>query len=52
MIVCDTAMKPVTSSLTGDKYKGADMIEYLKKNVKSLLLLREKLLKECGKRRH
>lgn len=49
MIVCDTAMKPVTSSLTGDKYKGADMIEYLKKNVKRLVIIDgEKLLKECG----
>ena len=49
MIVCDTAMKPVTSSLSGDTYQGSDMIEYLKKNVKKLVIINgEKLLKECG----
>jgi indolepyruvate ferredoxin oxidoreductase beta subunit len=49
MIVCDTAMKPVTSSLKGDTYKGSDMIDYLKKNVKKLVVIDgEKLLKECG----
>lgn len=49
MVVCDTAMKPVTSSLKGDSYKGADMIEYLKKHVKRLVIIDgEKLLAECG----
>lgn len=49
MIVCDTAMKPVTSSLSGDTYQRSDMIEYLKKNVKKLVIINgEKLLKECG----
>lgn len=48
MIVCDTAMKPVTSSLKGDCYKGSDMIDYLKKHVKNLVLIDgEKLLSEC-----
>lgn len=48
MIVCDTAMKPVTSSLSGDTYQGYDMIEFLKKNVKKLVIINgEKLLKEC-----
>ncbi len=49
MIVCDTAMKPVTSSLKGDTYKGSDMIDYLKKNVKDLVIIDgNKLLEECG----
>lgn len=49
MIVCDTAMKPVTSSLSGDTYQGSDMIEYLKKNVKKLVVIDgEKLLRKCS----
>ncbi|NLP00034.1 MAG: indolepyruvate oxidoreductase subunit beta [Clostridiaceae bacterium] len=48
MIVCDTAIKPVTSSLSGDTYKVSEMTDYLKNNVKSLVIIDgEKLLREC-----
>lgn len=49
MIVCDTAMKPVTSSLNEDTYQASDMIDYLKENVKKLVIIDgEKLLRGCG----
>ncbi|NLE23839.1 MAG: indolepyruvate oxidoreductase subunit beta, partial [Clostridiaceae bacterium] len=49
MIVCDTAIKPVTSSLGGDSYQGPNMIDHLKKNVKRLVVIDgEKLLRECN----
>ena len=35
LIVMDTAVKPVTSSLTGDRYQASDMINYLKNNKKA-----------------
>jgi len=48
MIVCDTAMKPVTSSLSGDTYLASEMTDYLKKNVKNLAIIDgKKLLREC-----
>ncbi|MGI6049468.1 MAG: indolepyruvate oxidoreductase subunit beta [Acetivibrionales bacterium] len=48
MIVCDKAMKPVTSSLKGDTYKVYEMIDYLKKHVKKLVVIDgEKLMSEC-----
>ena len=49
MVVCDTAMKPVTSSLSGDTYQGPNMIDHLKKNVDRLVVIDgEKLLRECN----
>lgn len=49
MVVCDTAIKPVTSSLKGDTYKVADILDYLKMHVKKLVIINgEKLLKECN----
>ncbi|NLB77408.1 MAG: indolepyruvate oxidoreductase subunit beta [Clostridiaceae bacterium] len=49
MIVCDTAMKSVTSSLSGDTYQASNMIDNLKKNVKKLVIIDgEKLLRECN----
>jgi len=48
MIVCDSALKPVTSSLGGDTYQASCMTDYLKKNVKNLVIIDgERLLKEC-----
>ena len=47
MIVCDTAIKPVTSSLSGDTYKVSEMTDYLKNNVKSLVIIDGKTLREC-----
>ena len=49
MIVCDTALKPFTSSLNGDSYQASDMTDYLKKNVKKLVILNgERISKECS----
>jgi len=49
MIVCDTALKPFTSSLSGDTYKVSEMTGYLKKNVKNLVILNgERLSRECS----
>lgn len=33
------AVRPVTASLTGSAYDGSDMVEYLKANVKNLILV-------------
>ena len=33
------AVRPVTASLTGSSYDGSDMVEYLKANVKNLILV-------------
>lgn len=49
LIVMDTAVKPVTSSLTGDSYQASDMIDYLKKHVERLVVINgQKLLSRCG----
>lgn len=49
VIVCDTAIKPVTSSLKGGSYRADDMISFLKTNIKKLIIIDgEKLIKECG----
>lgn len=48
MIVCDNAMKPVTSSLRGHTYEGSQMVDYLKKHVKNLVIIDgKKLASEC-----
>jgi len=48
MVICDTALKPFTSSLNGDSYQAIDMTDYLKKNVKKLVILNgERLSREC-----
>lgn len=49
LIVMDTAVKPVTSSLTSDSYQASDMIDYLKNNVKRLVIIHgRQLLSRCG----
>lgn len=49
LIVMDTAVKPVTSSLTSDSYQASDMIYYLKNNVKRLVIINgRQLLFRCG----
>lgn len=49
MIVCDSAVMPVTSALSGDGYKAADMIGYIEENVPRYLVVSGKeLLKRCG----
>lgn len=51
MVVSIKAIKPVTASLSkgGATYNGKDMIEYLKRNVKHLVLVDgEAVCNECG----
>ena len=38
-VVALKAVRPVTASLTGSSYDGSDMVEYLKNNVKNLILV-------------
>ena len=48
LIVCDVAIKPVTSSLSGDNYKAEDMLDFLNKNVKNLIIINgNDLTKQC-----
>ena len=48
MIVCDSMIKPVTSSLSGDGYRAEDMIDYLKAHVANLVVIGgEQLLAAC-----
>ncbi|RCX12317.1 indolepyruvate ferredoxin oxidoreductase beta subunit [Anaerobacterium chartisolvens] len=49
LIVCDTAVKPVTSSLIGDTYQASVMLDYLKTYAARLVPVSgEKLLAQCG----
>lgn len=49
LITLNTAVKPVSSSLSGDNYKASDMLDHLKAEVKNLLIIDgEELLKRCG----
>jgi indolepyruvate ferredoxin oxidoreductase beta subunit len=49
LILMDTAVKPVTSSLTGGSYQASDMIDYLKEHVKRLVVINgQQLLTRCG----
>lgn len=38
-VVALKAVRPVTASLTGSSYDGSDMVDYLKNNVKNLILV-------------
>ncbi len=49
LIVCDSAVKPVTSSLTGDTYQACVMLDYLKTCAIRLVIVDgEQLLAQCG----
>ncbi|NLV37179.1 MAG: indolepyruvate oxidoreductase subunit beta [Clostridiaceae bacterium] len=49
LILMDTAVKPVASSLTGDSYRTSDMIDYLKEHVERLVVINgQQLLTRCG----
>ncbi len=49
VIVSSREVMPVTASLTGGSYSGADMIAYLQKNVKNLFVIdTDKAVKELG----
>ena len=49
VIVNARAIKPVTSTLGGSAYDGREMIEYLKSNVKNLIIVDgESICEECG----
>ncbi len=52
LITLNTAVKPVSSSLSGDNYKASEMLDHLKAEVKNLLIIDgEELLKRCGQTR-
>lgn len=49
VIVSSKAIKPVTASLSGDSYKGSEMLDFLRKNVKDLIVLdTDAICRECG----
>ncbi len=49
VIVCPKDIQPVTSSLMGGSYNGKEMIDYLKKNVKNIVLVDgEEICRQCG----
>lgn len=49
VIVCPKAIQPVTSSLMGGSYKGEEMLDYLKKNVKKLVVVNgDEICEKCG----
>ena len=49
VIVNMKAVKPVTASLTGSEYDGAEMLEYLNKNVEHLYIIDgDNICTECG----
>ena len=49
VIVCKKAVQPVTASLSGSQYRGADMIEYLEKNISNLYVVDgEAICRACG----
>lgn len=49
MVVCDSAIKPVTSSLSGDGYAATDMLGYLGEHVTKLVVVSgEQLLAKCA----
>lgn len=49
VIVNKKAVKPVTASLGGSSYNGAEMIEYLEKNVQNLVVIDgDKICEMCG----
>ena len=49
MIVLDKAIKPVTSSLSGGGYTAESMLDFLKRNVKNLIIINaDELISICG----
>ena len=49
LIACDTAVKPVTDSLTGGTYQAADMLAYLRDNAFGAVILSgDALVKQIG----
>lgn len=49
MIVCDSPIMPVTSSLSQNSYKALEMIDYLKQYIEKLTVLNGKqLIIQCG----
>ncbi|MDO5402312.1 MAG: indolepyruvate oxidoreductase subunit beta [Eubacteriales bacterium] len=49
VVVNKKAVKPTTSSLSGSDYDGHEMLEYLKKCVKTLVIVDgDKICEECG----
>ncbi|MBR1764330.1 MAG: indolepyruvate oxidoreductase subunit beta [Ruminococcus sp.] len=49
LIVNKKAVKPVTASLTGSKYDGSEMIEYLRENVPALTVIDgDDICERCG----
>ncbi len=52
VVVSSRAVKPVTATLSGSSYNGTEMLEYLKKHVKNLLIIdTEKACREIGSSR-
>ena len=50
LIVCDSAIKPVTVALTGEQYEAETMTGYLRENVPGAVIIDGTTLKEeCGK---
>ena len=50
LIVCDSAIKPVTVTLTGESYEAQTMTDYLKAKVPDAVIVSGRMLKEqCGK---
>ena len=49
LIVCDSAIKPVTAALKGEPYEAETMTDYLKANVPGAIIIYGKALKaQCG----
>lgn len=49
IIVCDSPIAPVTSSLSGDGYRSEDMLHFLKSNIKNLVIMNGAMLAaKCG----
>ncbi len=49
VVVSSKAIKPVTAALSGSDYDGSEMIDYLKKHVKNLIVIDgEDICSQCG----
>ncbi len=49
LVVSKKAVKPVTATLSNSSYDGSEMLEYLKQNVKNLIIVDgEELCEKCG----
>jgi len=50
LIVCDSDIQPITTTLSGEPYEAEAMIDHLKANVSKLIVVNGQPLKEkCGK---